>query len=97
MVCVFILGTAFGAEMVSSYKDEKTRRHTVDMPINRNSRKLREERIPRTMKTLKDVVSCGNCPYVCFYFKESYSSEQEAREEMKLHKLFCTHQHDPKL
>ena len=53
MVCVFILGMAFGAEVVSSSKDEEARSHTVDMPINRNPNReyqkteYREHRSPR--------------------------------------------------
>ena len=43
MICVFMLGMAFGAEVVSSSKDEEAASNTVDMPINRNpNRKYRE-------------------------------------------------------
>jgi len=49
---------------------------------------MSEKPDPFVLLSVHYVVSCGNCPFV-----ESYSTEEEATQEMKLHKNFCTHSH----
>lgn len=49
---------------------------------------MSEKPDPFVLLSVHYVVSCGNCPFV-----ESYSTVDEARKEMSLHKNFCTHSH----